>query len=38
VPVTNFTQTFGVGITYAQTPSTGWTAVFDDVIFDATAN
>jgi len=38
VPVTNFTQTFGVGITYAQTPSTGWTAVFDDVVFDATAN
>jgi len=38
VPVANFTQTFGVGITYAQTPSTGWTVVFDDVIFNATAN
>jgi hypothetical protein len=36
VPVVSFTQTVGVGLTFVQTPSNGWTAVFDNVTFDAT--
>ncbi len=38
VPVTNFTQTFGVGLPYVLTPSNGWTAVFDNVIFDGSGS
>jgi hypothetical protein len=37
-PLRLLTQTIGVGITYASTPSNGWTAVYDDVVFDATTN
>jgi hypothetical protein len=38
VPVQNRTQTIGVGITYASAPSTGWTAIFDNVTFDTMSN
>jgi hypothetical protein len=38
VPVTNFTQTLGVGLPYVLTPSKGWTAVFDNVIFDGSGS
>jgi hypothetical protein len=38
VPLQNRTQTIGVGITYASAPSTGWTAIFDNVTFDAMSN
>jgi hypothetical protein len=37
VPVRNFSETLGVGLTFVQTPSNGWTAAFDNVTFDATA-
>jgi hypothetical protein len=37
VPVRNFSQAAGIGLTFVQTPSNGWTAVFDNVTFDATA-
>jgi hypothetical protein len=38
VPVRRFSETVGVGLTFVQTPSNGWTTVFDDVTFNATAN
>jgi hypothetical protein len=38
VPVTNFTEVLGVGLTFVQIPSNGWTALYDDVVFDATAH
>jgi hypothetical protein len=38
VPVTQFTQTVGVGLPYVLTPSNGWTAVFDNVIFDGSGS
>jgi hypothetical protein len=39
VPVTNFMQeTIGVGLTYASTPSNGWTVLVDNVVFNATTN
>jgi hypothetical protein len=34
VPVQNYQQTIGVGITWASTPSTGWKAFYDNVVFD----
>jgi hypothetical protein len=34
VPVKDYQQTIGVGITWASTPSTGWTAHYDNVVFD----
>jgi hypothetical protein len=38
VAVSGFTPSFGIGLPYASGPSQGWTAVFDDVVLDATAN
>jgi hypothetical protein len=38
VPLQNRAQTIAVGLTYASAPSTGWTAVFDNVTFDAMSN
>jgi hypothetical protein len=38
VPVTNFTEALGVGLTFVQIPSNGWTALYDDVVFDAMAH
>jgi len=38
VPLQNRTQTIAVGLTYTSAPSTGWTAVFDNVTFDAMSN
>jgi hypothetical protein len=35
VPVKNFTQVLGVGLTFVKTPSNGWSALYDDVTFDA---
>jgi hypothetical protein len=37
VPVKNFSQVLGVGLTFVQTPTNGWTAVYDNVTFAATA-
>jgi hypothetical protein len=34
VPVKNFQPTIGLGITYATMPSTGWSAVYDNIVFD----
>jgi hypothetical protein len=38
VPLQNRTQTIAVGLTYTSAPSTGWSAVFDNVTFDAMSN
>jgi hypothetical protein len=38
VAVQNFSQTIGVGLLYASTPSNGWTVVVDNVVFDAKTN
>jgi hypothetical protein len=38
VPVKNFTEVLGVGLTFVKTPSNGWTALYDDVMFGATAH
>jgi hypothetical protein len=37
VPVQNFTEVLGVGLTFVQIPSNGWNALYDNVVFDATA-
>jgi hypothetical protein len=37
VGVKNFTEVLGVGLTFVRTPSNGWTAIYDDVTFDAFA-
>jgi hypothetical protein len=37
VPVKKFSQVLGVGLTFVQTPTNGWTAVYDNVTFAATA-
>ena len=38
VPVQNYQQTIGVGIAWASTPSTGWTAHYDNIVFDSAAD
>jgi hypothetical protein len=38
VPVQNYQQTIGVGIAWASTPSTGWTAHYDNIVFDGAAD
>ncbi len=38
VPVKNFASSIGVGMLYASTPSNGWSAAFDNVIFDSPSN
>jgi hypothetical protein len=38
VPSQRGEQTLGVGITWASIPSAGWTVLYDNVIFNATAN
>jgi hypothetical protein len=38
VPVQNFTEVLGVGLTFVQIPSNGWNALYDDVVFNATAH
>jgi hypothetical protein len=38
VEVANFTQSIGVGVLYASTPSNGWTVLVDNVVFNATTN
>jgi hypothetical protein len=37
VPVTNFTEELGVGLTFVQVPSNGWTVLYDDVVFNGKA-
>jgi hypothetical protein len=37
VPVKNFSEVLGVGLTFVQTPTNGWTAVYDNVAFTATS-
>lgn len=38
VPVQDFAPSIGVGILYASTPSNGWTAAFDNVVFNSASN
>jgi len=38
VPVKNFSPSIGAGILWASNPSSGWTAVYDNVTFNATQN
>jgi hypothetical protein len=38
VPVKNFSPSIGAGILWASNPSSGWTAVYDNVTFDAKVN
>jgi hypothetical protein len=38
VPVQKFSQTIGVGLLYASTPSNGWTILVDNVVFNATTH
>lgn len=38
VPVQNFAPSIGVGILYASTPSNGWSAAFDNVVFNSASN
>jgi hypothetical protein len=38
VGVSGFTPSIGIGLPYASVPSAGWTAVFDNVVLNATAN
>jgi hypothetical protein len=38
VPVQNYQPTVGVGISWASTPSTGWTVFYDNVVFDNDAS
>jgi hypothetical protein len=38
VPFSSTEQTLGVGITWASTPSAGWTVVYDNVVFNATTS
>jgi hypothetical protein len=38
VPVQNFQETIGVGIAWAETPSTGWTAHYDNIVFGSPAD
>jgi len=38
VGVSNFQPSIGVGLTYASTPSNGWTVLVDNVVFNATTN
>jgi hypothetical protein len=38
VPVKNFSTAIGAGVLWASNPSTGWTAVYDNVTFNATGN
>jgi hypothetical protein len=38
VSVSSFTPSIGIGLPYASAPSNGWTAVFDNVVLNATSN
>jgi hypothetical protein len=35
VPVQDFTPSIGIGVLYASTPSNGWSAAFDNVVFSS---
>jgi hypothetical protein len=38
VSVSGYTPSIGIGLPYASAPSNGWTAVFDNVVLNATGN